>query len=357
MVRKYRIGIIGLGAMGVRYLKVLHASPRWDIVWVCDLNPERLAWARDFVPRVITGDDADDLIRRLEVDALGIFTLADMRPYFVRSALQRNIHVIAEKPLAATIEEEEQLLDTIEASDCFVTVNLFNRNAWYHHQIQEFIRDGQIGQLAILSISHQTPGLMPTVGHTPEGPPFHDCGMHYVDLARWYAGSEYDRWDAQGLRMWGWKDPWWVNAHGSFKNGIVFNITQGFTYGQLAQTEVIHSGIEAIGTLGVVRMEHDFHEVVIQYHGVSRTETRKGPYGGKKLSVLCQKMADSIAAGRNMGLPTARDSVIASKISQAMLDFAREHAAPVVGTPQEMDQILQHKQTLPNIEARVSEGE
>lgn len=346
MAKTYRIGVIGLGNMGARYLRTLHDSPRWQIVWAADMNPDRLDWARNLVPGIITDNHADDLLQRCDIDVLGIFTLADVRPHFIEIALQRGIHVIAEKPLAATVEEEEHLLRVIDASNRLVAVNLFNRNAWYHHQIQEFIREGQIGQLAILNISHQTPGLMPTQGHVPEGPPFRDCGMHYVDLARWYAGSEFDRWDAQGIRMWGWHEPWWVNAHGSFKNGTVFSITQGFTYGQMAQTPVIRSGLEAIGTLGVVRMQHDFHEVVIEYHGVSHTETKKGPYTSKNIDILCQQFAESIDAGRNIGFPTARDSVIASKVSQAMLDFARERAAPIVGTLAEMEQILQHKENL-----------
>ncbi len=62
--------------------------------------------------------------------------------------------------------------------------------------------------------------------------------------------------------------------------------------------------------------------------------------------MLCQQLAESIDAGRNIGFPIARDSVIASKVSQAMLDFAREHAAPVVGTPDEMERILRHKAAL-----------
>ena len=32
-------------------------------------------------------------------------------------------------------------------------------------------------------------GLVPGEGHEHEGPAFHDCGMHYVDIARWYAES------------------------------------------------------------------------------------------------------------------------------------------------------------------------
>ena len=79
-----------------------------------------------------------------------------------------------------------------------------------------------------------TPGLAPGEGHEYEGPAFHDCGMHYVDIARWYAQSEFKTWNAQAVRMWNYKDPWWLQCHGTFENGVVFDITQGHVYGQLS---------------------------------------------------------------------------------------------------------------------------
>ena len=102
-----------------------------------------------------------------------------------------------------------------------------------------------------------TPGHMPTEGHEPEGPPFHDCGMHYVDVARWYAKSEYKSFHAQGLRMWNHKDPWWVQAHGTFDNGVVFDITQGFVYGHLATDKTHNCYVDLVGTTGIARMRHD----------------------------------------------------------------------------------------------------
>jgi myo-inositol 2-dehydrogenase/D-chiro-inositol 1-dehydrogenase len=345
-MRRYRIGIIGLGKMGSRHFAALREHPRWEIAWVCDRDPDRLAWAREAIPGLLAGDDAAPLMRQPDLDAVGVLTLADARPGLIRAALAHGLHVLAEKPLGATIEDEEALLGEIEASRSLVAVNLFNRNTWYHRAMREFIASGQIGQLAILDIAHLTPDLLPTEGHQPEGPPFHDCGMHYVDLARWYAESEYADWHAQGLRIWAWPDPWWVDAHGSFQNGVVFSVTQGFCYGQGAETVPTRSGLEAIGTLGVVRMRHDFREVIVEYHGVSHTETKRGPYGGKKLDVLADQLAASIDAGRNVGFPTARDSVIASRVSQSMLDFAREHAAPIVGTPDDLARVVGHKAAL-----------
>ncbi len=346
MNKQYRIGIIGLGNMGKRYFDVLRDSQRWQLEWVCDRNPERLRWAEQHVPGLRTTTSAEALISESSLDVVGIFTLSDNRPRLLRAALAAGKHVIAEKPLAATLSEEWQLLEQIEAGDRLVTVNMFNRSAWYHRAIQEFIARGQIGDLAILRISHQTPGLMPSEGHAPEGPPFHDCGMHYVDVARWYAGSEYDRWHAQGLRMWGWPDPWWVTAHGCFQNGVVFEITQGFVYGQMAQAKTQHCGLEAIGTLGLVRMSHDFRDVTIDYHGVQTTDRQVGPYGGKKLDVLCENFARSLDAGRNLDLPLPRDSVIASQIAQDMLDFATQNSPPSVGAPEQIQRILDHRERL-----------
>ncbi len=349
----YRIGIVGLGNLGKRYFDVLQQSPRWDLLCVCDRDPTKLQWVTERAPNVHVTTDVDSLLHDSSLDVLGIFTLADVRPTLIRQALNVGKHVIAEKPLAGSVDEEWHVLEQIEASDRLVTVNMFNRNAWYHKEILKFINQGEIGDLAILRISHQTPGLMPTEGHGPEGPPFHDCGMHYVDLARWYAGSEYDRWHAQGLRMWDWPEPWWVTAHGCFRNGVVFEITQGFVYGQLAKAMTENCSLEVIGTQGLVRMALDFHEVRIDYHGTNTTMEKIGPYGGKKLDVLCDTFAESLDAGHNIGVPVPRDSVIASQVAQEMLDFATKNTPPSIGTRDEMQRILAHRQELRNQSSNV----
>ncbi|MFN8537361.1 MAG: hypothetical protein U0232_07805 [Thermomicrobiales bacterium] len=46
MPAPYRIGIIGLGKMGWRHLEALRESPRWEIAWACDRDPDRLAAPR-----------------------------------------------------------------------------------------------------------------------------------------------------------------------------------------------------------------------------------------------------------------------------------------------------------------------
>jgi myo-inositol 2-dehydrogenase/D-chiro-inositol 1-dehydrogenase len=170
--------------------------------------------------------------------------------------------------------------------------------------------------------------------------------MHYVDVARWYAKSEFQTWHAQGIRMWDHKDPWWVQAHGSFKNGVVFDITQGFVYGHLSLEKAHNCYVEAIGTRGVCRMRHDFKDATIECFGVNTTMKKTALFNDKKLDVMCDIFARSITAGKNMGYPTARDSAIASEVAWAMLHDATKNNPPSVGTNADIKAILQHRRTL-----------
>jgi predicted dehydrogenase len=191
MSRKIRAGIIGYGRMGRGFVSAMQENRFWEIVAVHDISSHARELARQQVPKAIIHDSPGAIFTDPSIDALGLFTLADARPEQIRQALANHKHVLAEKPLGADIDTEWKLVKDIEASDRLVAVNLFNRNAWYHKDIQQFIEEGEIGQLAVIRLCHMTPGHMPLEGHDPEGPPFHDCGMHYVDVARWYAKSEF----------------------------------------------------------------------------------------------------------------------------------------------------------------------
>ena len=346
MAKKLKAGILGYGRMGRSFVAAMQQSELWDVAAVYDISGAARQLARQNVPSAAIYDAPDPIFGDQSIDVVGLFTLADARPQQIRQALASHKHVLAEKPLGADVETEWQLVREIESGNRFVAVNLFNRNAWYHKDIQSFIAEGQIGELAVIRICHMTPGHMPMEGHDPEGPPFHDCGMHYVDVARWYAKSEYETWHAQGMRMWGYKDPWWVQAHGTFANGVVFDITQGFVYGHLAKQQPHNCYVDAIGTKGVARMRHDFSEATVELYGVRDTLQKTAPFNDKKLDVMVDVFARSVQAGKNLGFPQARDSVVASEVSWAMLNDAIANMPPVRGTAEEMHQILEHRRSL-----------
>lgn len=336
--------------MGQMYCKEMQYSGEWDILYICDTNPDAREKARNIVPastRIVS--DEDILFNDPQVEVVGLFTLANSRKEQIEKAVRTHKHIIAEKPIADTQEKEIEAVNLTEHADIFSTVNLYLRNAWYHQAMKQFIQEGEIGELAILRICHMTPGLAPGEGHEHEGPAFHDCGMHYVDIARWYAESDYKTWNAQGIRMWDYKDPWWIQCHGTFHNGVVFDITQGFVYGQLSKDQTHNAYTDIIGTKGIVRMTHDFKTATVELHGVNRTLCLQQPFGGKNLDKLCKQMAASIRSGiRDNSLPSLRDSIEASHYAWSFLEDARHNCLPSIGNLQTLEEIRERRKHMKN---------
>lgn len=344
---KIKAGIIGFGRMGGFFLEAMQKSEKWDVAYICDTNPLSRELAAKLSPNSKIIADEQEIFNDPSVQVVGLSALANSRRNQIEKAVASGKHIISEKPVAESIEKEWEIVRLTENSGLFATVNLYLRNSWYHHAMKDFIAQGEIGETAIIRICHLTPGLVPGEGHEYEGPSFHDCGMHYVDIARWHAESEYKTAHAQAVRMWNYQDPWWLQCHGTFENGIVFDITQGHVYGQLAKDLTHNSYVDIIGTKGIVRMTHNFKTAVVELHGVTQTQRIEKPYGDKNIDVLCACFAESIESGkRHRMLPEIRDAVIASEYAWKFYQDSLTHDLPAIGDLPVLEEIRERRKNL-----------
>jgi len=235
--------------MGRGFVAAMQQSDLWEVSAVYDINPAARQLARHRIPGAAVYEVPEPIFADPGIDVVGLFTLADARPRQIREALATRKHVLAEKPLAADVVTEWQLVRDIEASDRFVAVNLFNRNAWYHKDIRQFIADNQIGDVAVIRICHMTPGHMPMEGTTPRVHPFTTatCTMSTSSSGTPTASTRHGT--RKGFGCGDTKIP--GGCHGTFENGIVFDITQGFIYGHLAKQQPHNRSVDVIGTKGV----------------------------------------------------------------------------------------------------------
>lgn len=348
-MNRIRVGIIGFGRMGSFYLKAMQESEQWDIAYICDISQEGREAARKASPESTVVEDAELIFNDPSVEVVVLAALANSRIERVKRAVETGKHIISEKPIADSVENEWKVVNMTENRKEISTVNLYLRNSWYHNTIKEFIASGEIGELAIIRICHMTPGLAPGEGHEFEGPSFHDCGMHYVDITRWYAESEFKTWNAQAVRMWSYKDPWWLQCHGTFENGVVFDITQGQVYGQLSKDQTHNTYVDIIGTKGIARMTHDFKTAIVELRGVNVTERIERPYGDKNITNLCQHFAESLTSGkRSHFLPTMRDAAIASEYAWTFLENSRHNDLPAIGTLETLAEIHERRRNMTN---------
>lgn len=347
------VAVIGFGRMGEMFLNQMLKSNmrpdavKWNVLYICDPNENARTIAGILSPSSTIVEDDDIIFGDPKVDVVVLTALSDSRVIYIKKAIATGKHIITEKPLADTIENEWEVAKLLSNAPILSTVNLSLRNAWYNKEMKRFIESGEIGDLAIIRICHMTPGLAPGEGHAPEGPCFHDCGMHYVDFARWYAGSEYKSWNAQAMDFWDYGEPWWLQCHGTFENGVVFDITQGHVYGQLAKDLTHISYNDIIGTKGIARMYHDFHTAVLDMHGVSKTVKIEKPFGDKNLDVLLDLFSESISKGElHPDLPTIKDAVIASEYAWRFLDDANKNDLPTKGDKATLKQIIKRRSKL-----------
>lgn len=108
-----RVGVVGTGAMGKNHVRVLSAMPEVDLVGLYDPNPEAAqAVAREHGKRVF--DRLEDLAGEVEAVVLAVPTVAHAE--IGCALLERGLHVLMEKPLAASLAEADRLLESAERS-------------------------------------------------------------------------------------------------------------------------------------------------------------------------------------------------------------------------------------------------
>ncbi|MCL2877974.1 MAG: Gfo/Idh/MocA family oxidoreductase, partial [Acidobacteria bacterium] len=104
---KIRVGVIGVGSLGQHHARVYASLPEAELVGVVDALPER---AEEVAARFGTNawSDYTELFGR--VDAVNIAAPTTLHAEIGVRCLKEGIHVLAEKPIAHTLEAADQLI-------------------------------------------------------------------------------------------------------------------------------------------------------------------------------------------------------------------------------------------------------
>lgn len=114
-----RVGLVGLGSLGIRLGRDFHAHPDAKLVALTDLNEENLlAAGRELdVPTASRYARYETMLEGEKLDAVGIATPNGLHFDQTTTALDHGLHVLCEKPLATTIDDARELLNRVESSE------------------------------------------------------------------------------------------------------------------------------------------------------------------------------------------------------------------------------------------------
>jgi predicted dehydrogenase len=183
-----RVGLAGLGSMGRNHLRVLSGRGDIRLAAVADPLDESLGAAT-----AQTGAQgfAEPLamIAEAELDALVIAAPTTAHVPLALAAIERNVAILVEKPLAATTDESMQIVAAARARGVPVQVGHVERFNPAVLELGRLIGEGWLS--SIYSIASRRAGPFPArirdVGVTV------DLATHDVDILSWIAGERPSR--------------------------------------------------------------------------------------------------------------------------------------------------------------------
>ncbi|MET3926559.1 Gfo/Idh/MocA family oxidoreductase [Devosia sp. 2618] len=117
------VGVIGYGYWGPNLVRNFADLLSVDLRWVCDLQTERLARLRSRYPAVSITEDIAQVFNDPKVDAVAIATPVSTHFDLAMRALKAGKSVFVEKPITATAEQAERLIEEADRRGLVVAVD------------------------------------------------------------------------------------------------------------------------------------------------------------------------------------------------------------------------------------------
>lgn len=105
--KKLQVGAAGLGRMGKRHaLNFLNRAPRSQLVAAFSPDPEEIQWAKQHLePYGVTlYTKYEDMIQHPGLQAVVIGTATSVHAEEAIKAMEKNLHVLCEKPLSINLD-------------------------------------------------------------------------------------------------------------------------------------------------------------------------------------------------------------------------------------------------------------
>ena len=214
-VQPIRIGVIGVGNMGQHHTRVLSLLKDVELVGISDINLERgLDIASKY--RIRFFKNYQELLPH--VDAVCIAVPTRLHHLVGMECLEAGVHVLIEKPIAASITEAESLVNAAAEFKCILQVGHIER---FNPAFQELNKVLQTEQLLALEAHRMSPYSQ----RANDVSVVLDLMIHDIDLLLELTQSSVVRLTASGGRANDSGHLDYVTATLGFANGIIANLT------------------------------------------------------------------------------------------------------------------------------------
>lgn len=183
-----RIGILGLGRIGVFHAETLAALDAVESLVVADPFADAAkAAAERFGAQVA---DSAEAVLAAGVDGLVVAAATDAHPALILAGVEAGVPVFCEKPVARTMAEGVAVLRSVADSDVPVQIGYNRRFDAGFVAARAAVQGGELGTLHTIRSTTLDPAPPPAAYIAASGGIFRDCSVHDFDIIRWVTGRE-----------------------------------------------------------------------------------------------------------------------------------------------------------------------
>ncbi len=191
------LGVIGVGGLGYLQLEIYDEMPSVGIVAATDISPG----AREVVRSEFDAATYEDHVRMLEehgdeLDAVTIVTPHTYHYEQAKACLQRDVHVLVEKPMVTDVGHAIHLCELARRNGLVLQVGYQRHFHPAFLEIRRLIESGRIGDVHMVSCHIGQDWIRPHRGTwrmDPEisgGGQLYDTGSHLLDALLWTTEAE-----------------------------------------------------------------------------------------------------------------------------------------------------------------------
>ncbi|TGN79770.1 dehydrogenase [Streptomyces bauhiniae] len=183
-----RIGILGLGRIGVFHAETLSALDAVTSLVVADPVADAAKAAAERYGAQVA--DSPEALLAAGVDGLVIAAATDAHPALIRAGVAAGVPVFCEKPVARTIAEGVAVLGAVRESGVPIQIGFNRRFDAGFLAARAAVRSGELGKLHTVRSTTLDPAPPPAAYVAASGGIFRDCSVHDFDMIRWVTGRE-----------------------------------------------------------------------------------------------------------------------------------------------------------------------
>lgn len=192
--KKLRVGVVGLGKMGLVHTSVLNVLPNVEVAVLCDKSDLIRRFFKKVLKHMPILDDVEKL-SSFGLDAVYVTTPIPYHCNVTRTIYQKKIakNVFVEKTLAASYREAEELCNLARRSGGANMVGYLRRFYVTFSKAKNLLDEGKIGDVSSFKAYAFSSDFVDTKAEKREsgdrGGVLADLGSYAMDLALWFFGD------------------------------------------------------------------------------------------------------------------------------------------------------------------------